>query len=128
MSRRKRLYGGCRGLDRARVPELDHLGDVEVRDADVADLALVDKFLKRIGGRGKREIGIRPVDLEQINVVGAERAQALLHSLAQPLAARVAHHAVVGHAQSALGCDHDLVAAVLELIAQDPPTQAPSRA
>jgi hypothetical protein len=64
------------------------------------------------------------VDLVQVDVVHAERAQAVVHSLAQPGRARVAHELSVGHPQTVLGRDHEVVAPLRELVAQGAAEQA----
>ena len=61
--------------------------------------------------------------LVDVDVVDPERAQAVLDSGAQEGWARVANQAVVGHPQAALGRDHDLVAALVEIVAQRPAEQ-----
>src|SRR5207237_5661568 len=48
---------------------------------------------------------IRPVDLIQVDVVGAERIETLLDAAADPRRARVALHAVGGRSERALGGD-----------------------
>jgi hypothetical protein len=84
----------------------------------VADLAFVDQSLERPRGLGKRDLRVRPVHLEEVDVVDAERLETLVESLAKPVRAGVADEAVVGHPQAALGRDHHLVAAVLDVIAE----------
>ena len=46
---------------------------------------------------------VRPVHLEEVDVVDAERLETLVESLAKPVRARIPDEAVVGHPQAALG-------------------------
>jgi hypothetical protein len=57
------------------------------------------------------------VNLVEVDVIDAERLQAPVHPASQPFGAGVAG-ALVVVAQPALGRDHDLVAAVVEVVAQ----------
>ena len=107
-------------LHRARPRELGHLSRVEVRDADVADLAFVHELLKRRGGLGKGHLRVGPVHLVDVDVVDFERAQAVLDSAAKPGGTGIADETLVGHPQAALGRDHDLLAPVVEVVAQRP--------
>jgi len=81
----------------------------------VADLALSHHLVERAGGVLERRVGIGPVHLVEVDVVGAEVAQGRLDAPAQRLRARVALQAVVGQQEAALGGDHHLVAAGLQL-------------
>jgi hypothetical protein len=91
---------------------------IEVRDADVAELALVDELLERSSGIGERDVRVGPVHLIEVDVVNAERLQALVDSTAKPSGARVANEPMLGHPQAALGSDHDLVTAVVEIVTE----------
>src|SRR6185503_6601008 len=81
-----------------------HLGDVEVRHADVADLALLLQRSK--GGPALLDVLVRvgPVDLVQVDGVDAEPAQARLTlapdrvglEAVADLAALVPDHAALG--------------------------------
>jgi len=84
----------------------------------MADLAFVDELLERTRGLRERDVRVRPMNLVEVDVLHAERAEALLDAGAQPCGARVAHHPVRRHAQAALGRQHDVVAATIELVAQ----------
>jgi hypothetical protein len=77
---------GLKRLDGQPTGEGVDLLDVEVRRSDVPDLALLDELLERARRFRERDIRIGPVDLVEVDVVELERAQALLHPLAQPLA------------------------------------------
>ena len=63
------------------------------------------------------------MDLVEVDVLQAERPQALLHPMAKPGATRVAHQTLLGHAESSLGGDHELVAVLPELVAKRLPQQ-----
>src|SRR5438094_10375482 len=65
----------------------------------------VTKSASAPGGRLEWNPRIRPVDLIQVDVVGAERIEALLDAAADPRRARVALHAVGGRPERALGGD-----------------------
>jgi hypothetical protein len=81
----------------------------------VADLALGDELLERPGGLLEGRAGIGPVELIQVHVVDAQRLQARLDPPAKPGRARVAHEPRVAHPQPALGGDHEVLPAVVEL-------------
>ena len=70
------LVAGDRVLAQQRA-RLLQIGDVEVRDAERADLALVDQLLERAQRLGQRDAAA-PVQQVDVEVVGAEAAQALL--------------------------------------------------
>ena len=70
-------------VDRANLLERGHLAGVVVRHADVANLANADELVERLRRLGDRCGRIGPVDLVEVDVVGAERAQARLEVAAQ---------------------------------------------
>lgn len=76
------MVRGLKRLDGPPLREVVDLLDVEVRHADVPDLALLDELLERTRRFGERDVRVGPVDLVEVDVVELERAQALLHSLA----------------------------------------------
>ena len=122
MSRRKRSYGGWR-VSTGRVSANSAICDgVVVRHADVADLAFVHQLLERTRGLRERDLRVGPVHLVEVDVVDAERLEARVDvRCAKPGGAGVADEPVVGHPQAALGRDHHLVAAMVEVIAKRPP-------
>ena len=107
-------------LHRARPRELGHLSRVEVRDADVADLAFVHELLERRGSLRKGDLRVGPVHLVDVDVVDFERPQAVLDSATKPGATGIADEPLLGHPQAALGRDHDLVAPVVKVVAERP--------
>ena len=93
--------------------ELVQLLRVEVGDADVTDFACRDELCQSAGRFRERCRGIRPVHLEQIDVIGCERAQAIFDTPADPLSTRVALHASAAQrSQAALCRDNDVFASV----------------
>src|SRR5215204_6398147 len=107
-----------RGLQRVELVgllELGHLLRVEVRDPDVADLALLHQLLERARGLREGHVRVRPVHLVEVDVVGAQEAQAALHALTQPPWARVPQQGVALHPQAAFGRQDHLVPIVLYL-------------
>ena len=105
------VVGRLERVDPTVALEVGRLVRAEIGDPHVARLALGDELLER-GGR-LLEWGVRvgPVDLVEIDVVGAELPEALLDSLPQPIGARVAPKISSVHPQAALGCDDDRLAA-----------------
>jgi len=84
----------------------------------VADLARLHQLLERAGGLLERCRAVGPVDLVEVDVVGAEMVEARVDSLAEPLGARVADDAVALRPQAALRGEHDLVAPGAQLLAE----------
>ena len=87
--------------------------------ADHPDLALVDE----VGQRAERvvDVGRRvgPVGLVEVDVVGVEPAQAVLHLAHDPAAGRPAVVRVLAHRRHELGGQHHLVAPALQRLADD---------
>ena len=78
-------------LVREQRDELERLREHpgrEVRDAGVADLLLVPQLVERPHRVGERDAGARPVEQQQVDVVGPERAQRVLGGALEPRAAR----------------------------------------
>jgi hypothetical protein len=78
----KEVVGRLERLDRKGRAERLHLRGVEVRHADVADLAQCDGFRQCSGRLLERGGGVRPMDLVDVDVVSSERPQAVLEPLA----------------------------------------------
>src|SRR5215207_9642601 len=106
------VVGRLQGVELAALLELGHLLLVEVRDPDVADLALLHKLLQRPRGLREGHLRVGPVHLVEVYVVGAQGAQAALHSLAQPPWARVPKQGVTLHPEAAFGRQDHLVPTV----------------
>src|SRR5215212_3609705 len=70
--------GRLESLDGRYLPYPLHLGDVEVRDPDVADLALVLELAHGLPALLDVLVGAGPVDLVEVYDVGLEPPQALL--------------------------------------------------
>ena len=96
------MEGGLESLDGPVPSELAHLPGVEVGHARVPDLALAHEFAEGATGFFEWSLGVGPVQLVEIDVVGAEVAQARLHALPQPGRARIPDEGVSLHAQPAL--------------------------
>src|SRR5712692_3291903 len=98
------------GLDLQARAELLHLRGVEVGDADVANLARGHYVGEGFGGVREGRLRVRPVDLIEVDVVGAEGLQALVHAASHPVGAGIAFDAASwSRPQPALGRDDDLV-------------------
>ena len=65
-----------KGVDGTHLLEFGHLPSVVVRDANVADEALSNEVIDRLGGDAYRRRRIRPVNLVDVDVVGSESAEA----------------------------------------------------
>src|SRR5215208_5637774 len=109
------VVGRLQAVDLAPFLELGHLLDAEVRDADVADLTLLDHLVQGPGGLLEGGVEVRPVDLVEVYVIGAQETQGFLDALPEPLGARVAEQLLPLHPQAPLGCQDYLVPAVLYL-------------
>ena len=93
--------------------ELVHLLRVEVGDADMAYLACSDQLGQGTSRLREGRPGIRPMHLEQIDVIGGECTQALVDAFADRRCTRVTLDArTPQRSQTALGCDDDAVARV----------------
>ena len=103
------------GVDRTDLLERRHLRRVVVRHADEADEALADEPVERLGRGRDRRGRVRPVDLVDVDVVGAEEPEARLEVAAQRGRAAVPDGVAVVLAQAALGGDDDRLAGRLDL-------------
>ena len=103
-------------IDFARPLEGSHLACIEVRDADVADLAFSHEAVEGVRRFTERCLRDGPVQLIQIDVVRAERAQTRLQSLPEPERAGVANEIVTLFPEPAFSSQHHAVAVVLDLI------------
>jgi hypothetical protein len=112
------VVGRLQALHRERALQFGHLVCIEVRHADVADLAGLDELGQRLAGVGERGLVVRPMDLVEIDVVDAQGLQALVDALAQPGGGGVAQEVVALLAQAALGGDDQFVAVCAQLVAQ----------
>src|SRR5919197_804787 len=75
------------GVDPPRALEARHLARIEIRNPDVARLALPHELLEDRGGLLERRFGIGPMHLVEVDAVDAELAEALLDAPPQPLRA-----------------------------------------
>ncbi len=103
-------------IDLARPLESSHLACIEVRDADVADLAFSHEAVEGVRRFTERCLRDGPVQLIQIDVVRAERAQTRLQSLPEPERAGVANEIVTLFPEPAFSSQYHAVAVVLDLI------------
>ena len=79
-----------RPIDAHLVAQIADLGDAPgamVRHAEVADLAVRCSVAERAHGLGERRVVILLVQIEDVDVVGAEPAQAFLARTASPICA-----------------------------------------
>ena len=92
------------------------------RDADVERLALADRRRQRAHRLLERGVGVEAVRVEDVEVVDADAAQALVQAR-QHVLARAAALAVRArpHVPAGLAGDDQLVAVGREVLAQDPP-------
>ena len=91
----------------------------EVRAADVADLAGPHQVVERAQHLLDRRHGVEAVELVEVDVVGAEPAQARLDRPDQVVARRADVVGAGAEAEGPLGGDDHLVAAALDRLAQD---------
>ena len=98
---------------------LDDLLGREGGGADRADLAAAHQVGQR--GQGLVDVGVRvrAVHLVQVDVVGLQAAQAVLHLADDPAARVAAHVGVLAHRAVRLGGQHHLVAAAAQGLADD---------
>jgi hypothetical protein len=111
------------GIDRANLLERRHLAGVVVRDADEPDLALADELVERLRGCADRRGRVGPVDLVDVNVVGAEGSEAGFEVAAQSCRAAVADGLAAVLAKAALCGDHDRLAGRSDLRSQRLPQE-----
>ncbi len=64
------------------------------------------------------DLVVGAVGLVQVDVLDAQRAQAVVHAAAKPRRTGIADEPVFGHAQAALGRDHHVIAALVEILAE----------
>ena len=76
------------------------------------------ELAQRLGRLGERGVGIGPVHLMQVHVVGPQEPQAFFDALAQPRPACVSHEARVGLPESPLGRDNDRCARLADRVAK----------
>src|SRR5580704_3559144 len=96
-----------------------HFGDREIAYADGPDLSCLVKRAHGFGGFLDRDLGIGPVDLVDIDIVGAESAQRIIDFLHDPLAGRVAINLAIAPFQSGLRGNDRFGAHALERLADD---------
>ena len=125
MPRMRIEYGGCSHTKRSRLRRSDdplRLDDVlgrERRVAEVADLALVHEVAQRAERLVDVGVLVGPVDLVEVDVVGAQPPQAVLALLEDPAAGPAVHVRVLAHRPHELGREHDAVAPVRDRLADD---------
>ena len=90
-----------------------------VRAADVADLAGTDEAVERLERFLERGLAIPLVHLIEVDVVGAEPAQARLARLDQMLSRKASIVGALTHRHARLRGDQDAVAATLERFTND---------
>ena len=95
------------------------LPGVEVGAAQVPDLALLHQGVERGQGLLYGREGIGPVEQVEVEVVGAEPPQAVLHLAEDVVAAAAPLVGPLSHGPPHLGGQHHLVAPVLEGLAHD---------
>ena len=113
MPRTRIEYGGCSVMNRSRPRRSATHWASTIRSAGIggasegADLAGVDEIAER--PEGLVDVGglIRPVDLVEIDVVGAEAAEAVLALGDDPPARAALGVGVVAHRCEDLGGQHD---------------------
>ena len=98
-------------MDRRDLAESVHLRRAEVADADRPDLARLEQLPEDQGGLLERHLGIGPVDLVEVDAVGLQAPQRLLHLLAHPLRRGVPEHPAALPVEPDLGRDHRALAA-----------------
>src|ERR1700722_6113284 len=106
-------------MQRGHFPEALDLSYREIADADGADLALFVKRSHRLGGFLHRHQGVRPMNLIDVDVIGAQATQRLIDFSQDPLAGGVPIDLAVAPFQSRLGGDDGLSAHAVEGGADD---------
>ncbi|MHC2389353.1 hypothetical protein ACVIHB_004169 [Bradyrhizobium liaoningense] len=92
----------------------------EIRDADVADLAGTHEHVECCEQLFRRGEGVEAVQLEQVDVVGAEPAQRTVDGREQMLPRRADIVGTLAEAEGRLGRNQNLVAAALDRFAEHP--------
>ena len=105
---------GREAVPARRVLRRDHLLRRKVRAADVAHLALPHEIVERAQRLLDRRLLIWPVQLVEVDPVGAQPLQARLDRMHDVTPRRTAQLARIVHRQAELGCEHDLLALVTE--------------
>ena len=93
-----------------------------VRAADVEDLPLRDEIVERAQDLVLRRVEVLHVDLIEVDVIGAEALQAVLHAAHDAVAGGAGPVGPFAHGEAELGGEDDLLAA---LIALDPGADDP---
>jgi hypothetical protein len=90
-------------VQRRNLAETFHLRDREIADADGTNFSLIIQRAHRLGGllNGYERIG--PMDLVDVDVVGAQPTQRLIDLLHDPVARRVAVNLAVTPLQTHFG-------------------------
>ena len=90
-------------MQRGHLAEALHLGNREVADADGTDFSLLVERAHGLGGLLDRHQRVGPVDLVDVDVIGAQSAQRIIDLLHDSRARRVAIDLPVAPFQSGLG-------------------------
>ncbi len=91
----------------------------EVRDADIVDLAGAHEHIKRREHLFGRRECIEAMELEQVDIIGAEPAERSINGCKQMLARRTKVVRSVAETESCLGRDQHLVAAAFDGLAKN---------
>ena len=94
----------------AQPADLGHAPGAVVGDAEIADLPVPHEIAHRPHGLAERRLVILLVEVVDVDVVGAEPAQARLRRAHHPFARQPAAIRVLSHAVAELGRQHPLVA------------------
>jgi hypothetical protein len=111
----EKVVGRLQAIYLAGLLELGHLVRVEVRDADVPDLALLHQLVQHTRRLLEGGVRVGPVDLVEVYLVGAQETQGVLDAPPEPVGARVPKHLTSFHPQAALGRQDYLFSTVLYL-------------
>src|SRR5208282_1035106 len=103
----------------ARYPErIDGLPRGEVTTSDIADLARANEIVQRLESLLLRRIGVRGVNLIQIDIVSPEPSKARLGGRDDVAARPAAQVGAVAHRHAEFGRDDDLATAISERLAE----------
>lgn len=100
-----------------RPLRLDNLPARHVGTADVADLALAQEVVERPQRFLDRRQRVGPVELVQVDPVGAQASQAILERGHDPSPRATLPFAPVVHRHAELGSEHDVLAPVTKHLA-----------
>ena len=103
----EQVVGRLQHMQGRDTTELFHLFDREIAHPDGADLSLDEQCEHRLGGFLHRHQGIGPVDLVDVDVIGAQPPQRILDLAQDARAAGIAEHAAMLPFKSGLGGDDD---------------------